>query len=130
VNVRLWSTLCCPSHEYACELWEGEIPDHWERKLESSKFSRFAVGIHGTPSAAGLHSELRLRTLKSRSIQLKLGFWKRLCKADSSRLFSLVFRSRHEQVKVGNARSSSLWAMKHLLESCGWETIGKAAADL
>ena len=39
--------------------------------------------------------------------------------ADHSRLFSLVFRSRHEQVMAGGAAQSSLRSFKALLEECG-----------
>jgi hypothetical protein len=119
--IRLWNMVCRPLLEYGCELWEGEISAEWERKLESvqSHFLRSVGGLKGTPAAVGLRTEFKVMKLKARRRILKLGFWRTLCTCESSRLFSLVFRRRHEKVLAGGAALSSLRSFETLLQECG-----------
>jgi hypothetical protein len=121
--VRQFNAVCRPLVEYGCELWEGEISKKWERKLESvqSAFLRGMAGLKGTPASVGLRAEFGLTTLKSRRRVLKLGYWRKLCISEHSRLFSLVFRRRHEQVLRGDGRFSGLRAFRDLLVECDME---------
>lgn len=129
---RLWITKCRPLLEYACELWEGCISKEWEEKLESlqNRFCKAALGLTGTPAAVGLRLEMNLCTLKTRRRQLKVRYWAKLCRTDSDRLLSIIFRRRHRETQLGAAQRSVLRAFKQTLTDLGlqqyWQT--RAAA--
>ena len=91
---RMWVAEGRPLVKYGCELWGGMISKEWEQKLESvqSQFGRAALGLHGTPAAVGIRMELALPSLRSRRRRLKLGLWDKLCRADPTRLLSIIFR--------------------------------------
>jgi hypothetical protein len=121
--IRQFNAVCRPLVEYACELWEGEISQARESQLESiqSAFLRRVAGLKGTPAAVGLRMEFGVMSFKSRRRILKLGYWRKLCHSDHSRLFSLVFRRRHQQVLDGGGRFSSLRSFRDLLSECELE---------
>ena len=54
---------------------------------------------------------------------LKLRWWGRMCKADESRLLSVVFRRRYAAVVRGEGRLSGLLSMRSLLVECGLESF-------
>ena len=118
--IRQYNGVCRPLMEYACELWEGEISQSKVDQLEAvqSDFLRSVASLKGTPSAVGLRTEFSVPTLQSRRMILKLGYWRKLCFAEHSRLFSLVFRRRHEQVLSGGGAHSCLRAFRDLLINC------------
>ena len=91
-------------------------------KLESLQlqFCRVVLGQKNNRTAgAGLRSELGLCSLKARRVKLRLGFWSHLCRADPSRLMSVVFRRRHAEVLAGGARLSGLRHFKDALVQQG-----------
>ena len=117
---RMWMAECRPLLEYGSELWGGMVSKDWERKLESLQyqFGKAALGLHGMPAAIGVRMELALPSMQSRRRQLKLGYWDKLCNADSSRLLSLIFRRRHAEVCAGGGQYSQLRAFQHTLREC------------
>ena len=116
--IQMWVAEGRPLLEYGCQLWGGMISKDWERKLESvqSQFGRATLGLHGTPAAVGVRMELALSSLRSRRRRLKLGLWDKFCRADPTRLLSLIFRRRHREVCMGGGPSSQLHAFKEILQ--------------
>ena len=114
---RLWMAEVRPHLEYACELWEGEISQTWVRKFESlqSQFCRAALGLTGNPSTIGMRTELKLPSLRLRRCKLKMGYWRRLCTADPSRLLHKLLRYGHACVSRDLGQHSHLHAFKAVL---------------
>ena len=128
VSLRgLWASQIRPVLEYAAELWEGNISESREKKLESlqNQFAKMAIGFSkwSTPAASGVRAEVALPSLKSRRRLLKLGFWDRLCTMDSGRVVARVFRGRLEEVKNGGAKLSCLQSMRNCMTECGLATF-------
>jgi len=141
-----WSLLCRPLLEYGCELWQGEVSKAWETKIEGvqNRFGRAILGLKANPAAVAVRADLGLASLRTRRVQLKLGYWGKLVNADPDRLLTRVFRSRWAQVVAGRGRLSCLNSFRDCLcevglqphwEACsappGWkDTIRDAVADL
>ena len=67
--------------------------------------------------------------LQSRRQARKLGYWGKLCSAESERLLSVVFRRRHAEVVAGTAPQSCLVAFQEVLMEHGF-TEQWAACDI
>lgn len=120
--VALWQAKCRPLLEYGAEVWEGDgVSNKWVDKLERLQytFAKAVLRLKGNPSAVGLRAELGLSLLQSRRQELKLRYWRKLCRADSSRLLSLVFRNRYAEAVAGQAKSSCLQSFKTLFSEYG-----------
>ena len=121
--VSLWNAKCRPVLEYACEVWEGDgVSDKWNSKLEALQytFAKAILGLKGNVAAAGVLAELGLHSLQAHRQEIKLRFWKKLCSAEDSRLFSHVFKVRHAEVIAGQGRESCLCSFRSLLALWGF----------
>ena len=119
--MELWTSKVRPILEYGCEIWEGEAAVKWTDKFESLQYSycKAFLRLKGNPAAVGTRAELGLPTLQSRRRERKLRFWAKLCSADHSQLFSLVFRRRHAAALADAAQQSCLLSFKSLLHDVG-----------
>ena len=106
--VKLWMAKVRPVLESGAEIWGGEISATYAAKIESiqNKFGRAVLGIKTMAAAAGVRAELGLPTLRSRRLYLKLGYWEKLCRAESERLLSIIFRNRYAEVAAGGGLHS------------------------
>ena len=113
-----WKTTCRPKAEYACELWEGEVSNALVKKLESiqTTFCKATMGFRKScPAAVAMRMDMTLQRMQTRRQMLKLLYWKKLCTSDPSRLLSIMFRHRHQEVLGGRAKYSWCQAMGTIL---------------
>ena len=98
----LWTSQIRPILEYSAAIWEGDVANAWEQKLEAVQnlFAKMALGFSKkcTPAAVGVRAEIGLSDLKSRRSILKLGYWQHLCNMKPDRLVAKIFRARHLEV--------------------------------
>ena len=111
-----------PILEYACELREVDhVAQRWVERFESVQYSwcKAVLRLAGHPAAAGVLAEMGLHPLVSRRRARKLGYWRKLCGADESRLLSVIFRNRHAEVVAGGAKQSCLNSFRDVLSMHG-----------
>ena len=127
---QLWCSTGRPKTEYACELWEGEIPLTWSKRLESIqyKLGRAALGTRERAAAVAVRMEMGLAPLKLRREALRLLYWQRLCRADPDRLLSIVFRARLAEFRSGGAQHSWFRATERIFRAWGLQEQWQAGA--
>ena len=113
----LWKSKVRPILEYACELWEGELPERCIKDLEAvqSHFGRMVLGLKVWPAAVAVRADLGLATLPNLRRGRKLRYWGKLCRLGGDRLLAHIVRHRHRQVCAGRGRFSCLRAFRDLL---------------
>ena len=81
------------------------------------------LAIKANPAAVAVRADLGLPSLQTRRRALKLGYWSKLCEAQSAKLLSVVFRSRHADVLHGRGRLSCLHSFRDTLCKFGLATL-------
>ena len=108
--------------DYGCEIWGDDlVAQNGLDKLKNS-WCNAVLHLKDNP-AVGLRAGMGLSPLQIRRRGRQLGYWRKLCMAQESRLLSLIFRERHAKVVAGTATQSCLVAFKRVLEMHGFAEL-------
>jgi exonuclease III len=118
----LWTAVVRPVMEYAAELWAGEISEEMSKKMEKiqTDFARSVLGLTGCWGVPNVlvRAELGLEKLEARREKLRMGYWRRVQVAETSRAFYKVAVMRRRQVVEGtngDGMGSWMWKTRELL---------------
>ena len=94
--VTLWQSLVRPALEYASEVFGGTVSITVLQQIErvQAYFARAILGLPPSAPALFALAELGLERIQSRWAKLRLGYWRRVRIAPSSRLLSAITRLR------------------------------------
>ena len=109
----MWKAIIRPILEYAAELWAGDVTKEAAAKAEQIQ-TNFAKSILGLRSHQGisnhfLRAELGLEPLAARWEKLRLGYWRRLQKAEPRSILVAVATSRRTDLLHGRRSTRPNW---------------------
>jgi hypothetical protein len=100
--ITLWKSLVRPKLEYACEVWNGQVPATLIKDAESVqlRFIRGVLGLHDNGSGVSneiTRAEVGCESLQSRWDKLQLGYWRRIFTSPPNRLLRVVVGFRRDE---------------------------------
>jgi hypothetical protein len=136
----LWNSLIRPVLEYSSEIWSGLISQEQVKAAEAvqMRFLRTTLGLRFAGKGVSddmIRAEVGAELLEARWAKLRLGYWRRLQEAPSTRLLKAVCMFRVREIKNLNGQTgfgsrSGLRATEQLLTEVGlaryWSTPSAA----
>ena len=127
--VTLWQAMVRPVLEYACEIWNGQVPEYAMNAAEGVQMSflRGTLGLHskgsGVPDEV-VRAETGTEPLRSRWSKLQLGYWRRVFTAPPARLLRVVASFRHRERMEGEGGIGSRGWMRAVQENLMQHSLG------
>ena len=111
----LWQATVRPLLESACEIWDGQVSMAFTTEVEriQTSFIRSTLGLHRNGSGVAdvvVRAEVGSERLTDRWAKRKLGFWRRVFLAPTSRILRKVADFRHNERLVFNASITAAMA--------------------
>ncbi len=136
--------MCHPILKYAAEIWEGQISGEWSKRLERVQYLFGFLRLAFSVEALCLWCSFRAWRSASATcrVQLKLGFWRRVCCANPTWQASVC--GFQEQIKfclqwwrpaqsLGFLQGPFRGMWSRLLEECGlgsaWSSLDEAKRE-
>jgi hypothetical protein len=109
----LWKAIVRPVLEYGAEIWAGDLPTDLVRAAEAiqTTFLKSILGLNGCQSIPldFLRAETGMEKLSSRWAKLRLGYFRRLYKADPARTLRTVADLRRAHWQRGDKSGTRGW---------------------
>jgi hypothetical protein len=143
--ITLWKSLVRPKLEYACEVWNGQVPANLIKDAESVqlRFIRGVIGLHDNGSGVSnetIRAEVGCESLQSRWDKLQLGYWRRIFTSPPDRLLRVVVGFRRDEWTAHGGRGlgsrGSIRQFERVLRASGmgqyWEdpaAVGRVSEE-
>jgi hypothetical protein len=123
-GIQIWKTLVRPVLEYAVEVWPSEGDRVWEEAERVQKEMGYRILGRWHLTGEVVRGELGWWTMRARRDMLRLRYWAKILRMQSTRWVSRVYRITREEAQAGASNWCSL--TKKILDELGmgdvWES--------